>query len=67
MISIRFLTKYLFILKAAADGWRVKYLGGDKFEFHKESSQISNLENVPPSCSEFVENYLSDFELFKRE
>jgi uncharacterized protein YbbK (DUF523 family) len=46
MITIRFLTNCLFT-------WRVKYFGGNKFEFHEEQSQISNSENVPPSCSEF--------------
>ena len=31
---LKLLTKYLFIMKAAADGWRVSYIGGNKFEFN---------------------------------
>lgn len=30
---IKLLSKYFFILKAAADGWRVFYIGGDQFTF----------------------------------
>jgi len=33
---VRFLYKYLFILKAASDGWRVKYIGGDNFKFYNK-------------------------------
>jgi hypothetical protein len=28
-----FIGKYMFVLKAAADGWRIKYIGADQFEF----------------------------------
>ena len=30
-VLLNFLEKYFFILKAAADGWRVTYVGGNKF------------------------------------
>lgn len=33
-VLLKFLKKYLFILKAAADGWRVRYIGGNQFEFY---------------------------------
>jgi hypothetical protein len=37
-----FLLKYFFILKAAADGWRVSYIGGNRFEFHSKSLKRTN-------------------------
>ncbi len=35
-ILINFLTKYLFILNAASDGWSICYIGGNRFEFCKK-------------------------------
>jgi hypothetical protein len=35
-ILINFLTKYLFILNAASDGWSICYIGGNRFEFYKK-------------------------------
>jgi uncharacterized protein YutD len=39
-VIIGFLIKYFFILKAAAEGWRVTYDGGNTFEF------VHNLRNA---------------------
>lgn len=33
-LLLNFLIKYLFILQAASDGWRVCYIGGNRFEFY---------------------------------
>jgi hypothetical protein len=37
-----FLLKYFFILKAAADGWRISYRGGNRFEFFNAEVVTSN-------------------------
>jgi|688.fasta_scaffold1539790_2 hypothetical protein len=39
-ILVNFLTKYLFILNAASDGWSICYIGGNRFEFTKTGKQI---------------------------
>jgi hypothetical protein len=31
---INFLIKYLFIMSAASEGWRICYIGGNQFEFY---------------------------------
>jgi hypothetical protein len=58
-VLLNFLSKYFFILKAAADGWRVSYVGGNKFEFYK------NNNCTPPqnyqdhlSPNDFVKKYI---------
>lgn len=33
-LLIKFLIKYLFIMSAASHGWRICYIGGNRFEFH---------------------------------
>jgi len=38
---VKFLYKYFFILKAAAEGWRVAYCGGNHFTFNQNVSDIS--------------------------
>jgi hypothetical protein len=53
-IILKFLTKYFFILKAASNGWRVKYIGGNKYEFYKSKKHIM-------SCSYFLSQYKPDF------
>jgi len=45
-----FLGKYFFILKAASDGWRVCYKGGNEFKFDK----MGNFENDPTA---FIQRY----------
>lgn len=49
-----FLTKYLFILKAASDGWRIRYIGGNTYEFYKSKKHTI-------SCSDFLEAYTPGF------
>lgn len=49
---IRFLYKYMFILKAASDGWRIKYIGGDSFKFYNKRTH-NNVQSV----EDFVYNY----------
>ena len=34
-IIVDFLEKFFFILNAAAKGWNVKYIGGNKFKFSR--------------------------------
>lgn len=57
-LIIKNLIKYLFALKAAADGWIVRYLGGNIFEFEK--SILCKSENVP-SCEDFVKEYFPNY------
>lgn len=55
-ILINFLIKYLFIMRAASDGWRISYIGGNRFEFH---NTIYN-ENCDLNTDEFLKEYLYD-------
>lgn len=55
-LLLRFLEKYLFILKAASDGWRVSYKGGNKFTFYK---LLAN--NDLWNSNEFLSKYKYDF------
>jgi len=48
----KFLEKYIFIYKAAADGWIVKYSSRNKIEFS------NNIKNIPPQLSEST-NFIS--------
>lgn len=54
-IIVKHVIKYLFALKAAADGWIVRYLGGNIFEFEKSILCKSNQEL--PSCEQFIKEY----------
>ena len=36
ILIIKFLRKYLFICKALFNGWKVKYIDNNTFEFVKE-------------------------------
>lgn len=49
---IRFLYKYMFILKAASDGWRIKYIGGDSFKFYNKRTA-----NTVQSIEDFIYKY----------
>jgi hypothetical protein len=42
-------------LKAAADGWRISYIGGDKFEFVKHNTTDTE------SPQQFTNNYINKF------
>lgn len=48
---LKFIFKYLFILKAAADGWTVKYLGENTFQF------LGPRRKRTLSSSQFIEKY----------
>ena len=48
----KFIAKFFFILKAAADGWIVRYIGGDQFEFYKKKTKQS-----VSSTGEFLQAY----------
>jgi hypothetical protein len=72
-LLLNFLTKYLFILNAASDGWRVCYIGADKFEFHNklQSSYITNkLNNINNNntnnifIEKYTKKYLQDTRLY---
>jgi hypothetical protein len=53
---LKFIYKLFFILKAASDGWIVKYIGGDSFEFYKyhNRNNILNIMNI----DDFIKKYL---------
>lgn len=50
-----FLQKYYFILKAAAHGWKINYLGGNQFSFKKRLAD-STLDALD-SSTQFVQRY----------
>ena len=41
-ILIEFLIKYLFIMSAASEGWRICYVGGNRFEFYNKLELINS-------------------------
>ena len=51
-----FLDKFLFLLKAASDGWIVKYLGGNYYEIYKPNTPI-NTRKKQLSTEKFIEKY----------
>jgi hypothetical protein len=53
---VKFLIKLYFICKAAMDGFSIRYLGSNSFEFQKQLE-----ENEPILTStQFVQKYLTD-------
>lgn len=44
-IIYKFLKKYMFVYKAAADGWRIKYHNRNKISFY------NNINNIPQSLT----------------
>ena len=54
-LVVKFLYKYFFILKAAAEGWRVGYCGGNHFAFYQNISDIS--ANFCDTRLDFVTRY----------
>jgi hypothetical protein len=60
-LLLNFLTKYLFILNAASDGWRVCYIGGNKFEF---SNNINEKVNSDMFISKYTRAYLKNDSLY---
>lgn len=43
-LILSFLYKYFFILKAASDGWKIRYVGGDQFQFLTKVKYFKNTE-----------------------
>lgn len=58
-ILINFLTKYLFILNAASDGWSICYIGGNRFEFYKKIG----LDNIQIIDNKYINRKLLKLEL----
>lgn len=56
-VLIDFLKKYYFILKAAADGWRINYIGGNQYKFLKNIDCITKTQSEVLTTSGFVDNY----------
>lgn len=42
-LLLNFLCKYLFIFRAASDGWTISYIGGNQFEFYNKISNIQKM------------------------
>lgn len=59
-LLINFLIKYLFIMSAASDGWRICYIGGNRFEFY---NVLENdiLKDNEPFLIKHNNSYLQDF------
>ncbi len=51
--------KMLFIYNAVIDGWTVKILSKDKYEFKKSKSSISKNIDINDYLKDFVKNNLS--------
>lgn len=61
-LILDFLTKYLFILKAASYGWRVKYIGGDNYKFYKSHRHsLCKSKKSFLSCNDFLSQFRYDF------
>lgn len=56
-IALCFLTKYLFVLHAASDGWRVCYIGGNRFEFHNNSCLDEPNNECHLEANDFIKKY----------
>lgn len=54
---VRFLYKYMFILKAASDGWRVKYIGGDSFKFINKCKEWNKSKSGIDTIEDFIYKY----------
>jgi len=59
-LVITFLYKYFFILKAAAEGWRIAYCGGNKFIF------CQNVTNVSAQISDTNLDFIARYSLINK-
>lgn len=57
-LLISFLRKFFFILKAASDGWCVRYIGGNKFQFRYSHYDILKKLKFTPSTEQFINTYV---------
>jgi hypothetical protein len=48
----KFLLRYFFILKAASEGWSVRYLGCDEFKFYK-SRKLTKIKSINKFINQF--------------
>jgi hypothetical protein len=48
----KFLLMYFFILKAASDGWAVRYNGNNEFTFSKGKEKI-----IPSETADFLSKF----------
>jgi len=55
-LLLTFLKKYFFILKAASDGWRITYIGGNEFKFYGNINKCM-LQNTY-TTSDFISRYI---------
>ena len=55
-LLLHFLRKYFFILKAAADGWRIRYIGGNQFQFFSTIPKHLALSQFPDTPT-FLQKY----------
>jgi len=55
-ILLNFLLKYLFIINAASDGWRICYIGGNRFKFYNNIKQQGNTHISTPK--QFIDKYM---------
>jgi hypothetical protein len=51
---LAFLHKYFFILKAASEGWRIAYIGGNAFQFY---NNLYKQGKAMVRCKEFIDRY----------
>lgn len=57
LLLILFLEKFFFIMKAAADGWRIQYIGANQFRFYVPRCFRENREVL---CADtFLKKYRS--------
>ena len=58
-ILLNFLLKYLFIMNAASDGWRICYIGGNRFEFYNNIyfKQQGNAHVPLATPKQFIDKY----------
>lgn len=60
-LILNFIYKFFFILRAAADGTIVSYIGGNKFEFKTKSECINSSSN---SINHFISKYSKNTPMF---
>jgi hypothetical protein len=59
-VLIKFIYKFFFILKAASDGWIVKQVEENKYDFYKYIIKSNKLCKVQLDVSQFLTNYMYD-------
>jgi len=56
-ILLNFLLKYLFIMNAASDGWRICYIGGNRFEFYNNIYFKHQTRVTSATPKQFIDKY----------